>query len=315
MNIIDVTLRDGGHAVNFDWPIVLAQKYYDLISKIDAVELIELGYWKQTSKSTNMFYNLDLEKVKNVTRSASRKNVSIMVDYHYCSKNLKDYPDTSQDEIAMIRVCSRKKDITDALIFAQRLKEYTGIKVSFNIFNVSNYSSEELLAVSAQVSKHVLDYVYFADTHGCIDMADSGPLFKSCVKILNERGINAGMHLHDHSGKAYFNYRSLGGLGFSSTDASVRGMGKGVGNLRLEYIVPADDLCHLLNFISDNEELLTMRVSPYGIVTSNYSVTDYYGYWAEKMKFSIRDFDKFCKIIQRVDKDIFNEEIIRQFRK
>ena len=35
MNIIDVTLRDGGFTCDFDWPIKFAQEYYELLSKLD----------------------------------------------------------------------------------------------------------------------------------------------------------------------------------------------------------------------------------------------------------------------------------------
>ena len=34
MQIIDVTLRDGGHVKDFNWPIRFAQKHYSSLSKI-----------------------------------------------------------------------------------------------------------------------------------------------------------------------------------------------------------------------------------------------------------------------------------------
>ena len=92
MNIIDVTLRDGGHAVNFDWPINFARDYYRLISSFKEVNFVELGYWKQLSKSNKDYYNLDIDKVNNVTQKAGLKNVAIMIDYHYCSHILSYYP-------------------------------------------------------------------------------------------------------------------------------------------------------------------------------------------------------------------------------
>ena len=45
-----------------------------------------------------------------------------------------------------------------------------------------------------------------------------------------------GLHLHDHSGKAYFKYHNLGNAGIGATDESLRGMSKGLGNLRLEHV-------------------------------------------------------------------------------
>ena len=50
MQIIDVTLRDGGHVRNFNWPIQYAKEHYASLCKIPEIKLIELGYWKQTSK-------------------------------------------------------------------------------------------------------------------------------------------------------------------------------------------------------------------------------------------------------------------------
>jgi 4-hydroxy 2-oxovalerate aldolase len=307
LNIIDVTLRDGGHAVDFNWSKDLAQQYYKTISNIKEVGLIEMGYWGQTAKSNNTFYNLDFEKVNEITNGAGNRNVSVMIDYHYCSKNIKDYPDNHQNEIDMIRMCARKTDIEDALLFANKLKNETGLKVSFNIFNASNYSHEELRKSVKKVIPYNLDYVYFADTHGCIDMSKDSDMFKDVVKLLKDGGVKAGMHLHDHSGKAYYNYRMLEDIGFESADASTRGMGKGVGNLKLEHIVPQEELSELLELIRQNEDSLTMRESPYGIITSKYSLTDYYGYNAEKLGISIPEFDKICQNIEGIDKDVYNK--------
>ena len=71
MQIIDVTLRDGGHVRKFNWPIRYAQDHYRTLSKIPDIKYIELGYWKQTSKSSNPFYNLNLQTVNKIT---SKKN-------------------------------------------------------------------------------------------------------------------------------------------------------------------------------------------------------------------------------------------------
>ena len=34
MKLIDVTLRDGGHAVKFNWSLSLAQELYSLLSRV-----------------------------------------------------------------------------------------------------------------------------------------------------------------------------------------------------------------------------------------------------------------------------------------
>ena len=43
MQIIDVTLRDGGHVREFNWPIKFAQDHYKSLCKIPSIKYIELN--------------------------------------------------------------------------------------------------------------------------------------------------------------------------------------------------------------------------------------------------------------------------------
>jgi isopropylmalate/homocitrate/citramalate synthase len=242
MKIIDVTLRDGGHAVQFDWPLEFARQYYSTLSSINQIDYLELGYWGQKSKSTNTFYDLDLEKVCDVTQKSNRSNVSIMIDYHYCSHEVSDYPTDSQSEISMIRMCSRKEDINEALEFGKELKKYTNI--------------------------------------------------------------------HDHRGLAMVNYNELIKNNLDSTDTSIRGMGKGSGNLKLEYVLDKKYLGELSQLILENEKLLTITPSPYELITSKYGLTDNYAKGARELQMSIADFENVCNKITSFDKDSYNKNIL-----
>lgn len=311
INLIDVTLRDGGHAVDFNWPLDLAKKYYSLLSSINDIKYIELGYWGQTSKSKNRFYNLNMEEILKVTNKQRKNNVSIMIDYHYCSHDLKKYPTADQEEIGMIRMCSRKEDISNALTFGDALKKHTGLNVSFNVFNATNYSAQELSDVASTLSKYNFDYVYFADTHGCLDLREDFKTFENALSILKGAGKKVGMHLHDHSGKGYLNYSMLEGLGFESTDTSIRGMGKGSGNLKLEYVVGKNNLTGLAQFIKDNENILTMKPIPYELITAKYSLTDNYAKQGYELNMDLETFDKLCSKICGQDKDTYNDILLK----
>ena len=78
--------------------------------------------------------------------------------------------------------------------------------------------------------------MYFADTHGGLDLVENLEMFKRYTKLIKKIGMIPGLHLHDHSGKAYFNYRNLVEAGFDATDVSLGGLGKGLGNLKLEHV-------------------------------------------------------------------------------
>lgn len=310
MKIIDVTLRDGGHAVQFDWPLEFARQYYSTLSSINQIDYLELGYWGQKSKSTNTFYDLDLEKVCDVTQKSNRSNVSIMIDYHYCSHEVSDYPTDSQSEISMIRMCSRKEDINEALEFGKELKKYTNINVSFNIFNASNYLEEELLEAAKKVTPYPFDYIYFADTHGNLNLVNDFSRFSGAIEIFRSGGKKVGFHLHDHRGLAMVNYNELIKNNLDSTDTSIRGMGKGSGNLKLEYVLDKKYLGELSQLILENEKLLTITPSPYELITSKYGLTDNYAKGARELQMSIADFENVCNKITSFDKDSYNKNIL-----
>ena len=312
MNIIDVTLRDGGHAVNFDWPIEFAKEYYKLMSNTPEVQFVELGYWKQSEKSKKPFYNLDFKTVSDIVGdNVEKKDVSIMIDYHYCSHDTNDYPTIDQNIIGMIRLCVRKEDMKDGLEFGKELKLATGLNVSLNIFNASNYTMGELNDIANKVVNYPFDYVYFADTHGTMELPRDFYKFDNAMTVLKDSGKKMGMHLHDHSCKAIWNYRHLEELGFESSDTSIRGMGKGSGNLKLEFIVDGESLVNVAELIRKHEKLLTITPIPYELITSKYSITDNYAKEAKVLNMTISDFDVFCKSIKGLDRDSYNKELLK----
>ena len=169
MNLVDVTLRDGGFTCDFDWPMHFAHEYYNLMSNL-GISYIEMGYWKQTVKSKNKFFNLDLDTVKEVTGEQGKNNVSVMIDYSYCSKDLNEYPTDSQNEIKMIRMTCRKDMIKEGFEFAVNLKKHTNLEIAFNLFNTTNYTDDELNSALDIVLDSDFDIIGFADTHGHLNL-------------------------------------------------------------------------------------------------------------------------------------------------
>lgn len=316
MEIIDVTLRDGGHAVQFNWPIDFAIEYYEMISEFEQINWIELGYWKQSYKSENFFYNLDIDKVKLITKNKGLKKAAIMIDFHYCTHDLNQYPTAEdQNEIGLIRLCSRKEDIDKALIFGEKLKAYTNLKISFNIFNTSNYTSHELYAFTEKAIKCNFNYIYFADTHGSLYLKEDFIRFKESIDLINKNNIKSGVHLHNHSGKAFSNYEYISTNNVCSSDTSIRGLGKGSGNLSLEYIIDNTYLPKLASFILKYNELLTLKLNPYELITSKHSITDNYAKQASELKLDLENFDIFAGKLGGVNRDSFDEKLLLNYLK
>ena len=307
LNIIDVTLRDGAHQVNFKWPLDYTKNHIDVISKSKTINFIELGYWKQTKKSINPYYNMD-EKFLNtiVEKEHQFKKFSLMVDCHYCSHNYLDYPSKDEFGIGLFRVCSRSEDINEATKLGEMIKNRTGSKLSMNFFNISNYSEKNLNSCIQKASDIGADYIYFADTHGTLDLIKDFEKYRDLSQKIKDKGITPGFHLHDHSGKAYLNYRLLPMIGFGSSDVSLSGMGKGDGNLKLEYVINPSENPLIFDLLENNRNLLSMNPSSYGIISSYYSITDYYAMEAQKRKIPPSKFIELAKYIDGKDKDNFH---------
>ncbi len=311
MKFIDVTLRDGGHQHGFNWPLEFVKRYLESINSFEEVEFVELGYWKQSGKFEGPFYSLEenlLSKICKITK----KKLSIMVDYHYCSHNLKDFPKKIDfDELGLIRVCLRKEDIAQGCKFVKELKKYTGCKLSINFFNITNYEKDDLKFACETAADSNADFMYFADTHGGLDLGKNLEMFKQFTKIIKEIGMIPGLHLHDHSGKAYFNYRNLLSAGFNATDVSLGGLGKGLGNLRLEHVFDLRDREHILDHLIVDKDLFLMPDGPYAILTARDNITDHYAVEAERLGLSPSQFVNRLKRISGYSKDNYNRAIFK----
>lgn len=310
MKFIDVTLRDGGHQNGFSWPIEFVKRYLKSVEAFPEIDFVELGYWKQRGKFDGQFYSID-ERLLSSVCQMSTKNLSIMVDYHYCSHNLADFPSRINfPRLGLIRVCLRKEDIAEGYRFAKELKKYTNCKISLNFFNITNYEEIDLAFACDAAAKANADFMYFADTHGGLDLAENVEMFKRFTKLIKKTGTIPGLHLHDHSGKAYFNYRNLGNAGFDATDVSLGGLGKGLGNLKLEHVFDLRGREQILDHLIVDKELFHMPSGPYGVLTARDSITDHYAVEAERIGLNPSQFAKNLERITGSSKDNYDKEKI-----
>ncbi len=312
MNIIDVTLRDGGHIVDFDWPDSFLDKYLSTVSKVNEIDYIELGYWSQTAKSKNRFYNMNALDLEVIASKGLSKPASIMIDFHYCNKNIEAYKSEVFDKnVGMIRLCSRREDIVESVKFGRKLIEELGVDLSLNFFNITNYSKDEIEYCIKNGKEAGAKYLYFADTHGALNLHKDSEVYREYVKMIKDNGMIPGLHLHDHSGKAYLNYCIGKDLGFGSFDCSLGGMGKGVGNLKMEHVVSPLDNLELLDLLN-SEQLLRMPSLISGLITSALSATDYYAVMGNKYNIKPSELARILGGRTSSERDIFDENILKK---
>ena len=312
MKILDCTLRDGGFKCDFDWDISFAKRYYNLMVKFN-VPYIELGYWKQTAKSKKPFYNLNEKTLKYISSDINKPNISVIIDYHYCSKNLEDYPKKFETNIAMIRLTSRKEDIKKALIFSEKLKSRTNLDVSFQLINITNYSTKDIIQITKDAVNFNPYYVYFADSHGNLNLFENYNTFSESINFLRSNNVKIGFHLHNHTNRALMNFYICKKNQIDMIDTSILGLGKGGGNLRLEDVINNEYLLELLNFIREEKSFLHSSYNDrylYDIISGRLNITDNYATEGEKKKIDLVDFYNRCLLIRGIDKDKYRKGIL-----
>ena len=307
INILDCTLRDGGFTNDFNWGEEFVYEYFALTNKL-LLSYVEVGYWKQKNKSKNKFYNIE-ETDLEIFRKQSIHNLSIINDFHYCSKNIYDYPTKKDKLVSLIRITSRVEDLDECIDFINDLKNYSKLKVSLNIFNFSNYSISKLKSKLKHINKSNIDYLYFADTHGSLDFFKLKKNFKMFLYNLKNIKQKVGFHFHDNIGTAYSNFIFSKNINFSIFDTTISGIGRGGGNLRTEIMFKNN----IINqFILKFKKDLFIEENLYTLVTGKLSVSNLYAAYAKKNNINIIEFEDFCKKLKTKDKDNFNKTKIIQ---
>ena len=300
-NILDCTLRDGGFTNDFNWNENFVNEYFKLTNRLP-IKYIEVGYWKQKNKSKNKYYNINEKDLKRFKRKSIHK-LAIINDFHYSSKNIYDYPTKKDNIVSLIRVTSRVEDLDECIEFINKLKKYSKLKISLNIFNFSNYSIATLNSKLNIIKKSKFDYLYFADTHGSLDFFNLEENFEKFILKLKKINKIVGFHFHDNIGTAYSNYIFSRNNNFTTFDSTITGIGRGGGNLKTEIIFKND----LINqFILKFKKDLYVEDNLYTLVTGKWSVSNLYAAFAKQNNINIVDFEKFCKKLKLKNKDNFN---------
>ena len=313
MKILDCTLRDGGFKNDFNWDLAFAKRYYELMSDLK-FSYIELGYWKQTAKSRNPFYNLNEKITDSITVKKPISNCCVIIDYHYCSKNLKDYPKKGDLPISMIRVTSRKEDLDDSLVFVKKLKDYTDLDISFQIINATNYSKKELNDIVNKLCQINFSFIYFADSHGNLNLQTENWKFSDAINLIKTNGLKTGFHLHNHTNRALLNYYKCADINIDITDTSILGLGKGGGNLKLEDVIINENLLLLLNFIKQEKNHFDFNNIEYlyNIISGRLNITCNYAKQAFEMDLDLEKFYSKCKLLRGNEKDIFHKKFLKK---
>lgn len=240
MILVDCTLRDGGYYNSWDFPVEIANKYLEAMAAV-GVDIVELGLRSLINKSFKgaSAYTTD-SYIRTLTIPNSLK-VAVMIN---ATEIVGDTPqatvleqlfphEASDSPVAVVRIACHVHEFVKALPASNWLKE-RGYIVGFNLMQVADRTQEEVEALSFEASKYPIDALYFADSMGSMDPAQTTQIISWLRK--HWQG-SMGIHTHDNMGLALSNTLQAVKDGVTWLDATVTGMGRGPGNARTEELV------------------------------------------------------------------------------
>ncbi|KTC97740.1 4-hydroxy-2-oxovalerate aldolase [Legionella erythra] len=231
LHVLDVSLRDGGHRTNFHFS---SDDLKAILTPLDhsGIEYIEVGYRNGSLHpipgigDAGLCPRSYLQLCQNLIQ---RARIAVMVHPENVARS--DFVEMKACGVKLIRICVIRGGIQAACETLDRVKD-TGLDVSVNFIHTSQYQESELDNVVAQAASHHPDMIYFADSNGSLMPARVSGIYK---RYIPRYPIAFGYHAHDNLGLAQANTLAAIDAGVQYVDASLAGMGKGIGNLKTEF--------------------------------------------------------------------------------
>ena len=239
VKILDATIRDGGFDNKWNW----AKKEVIQMLKCASdtgIDYFEIGYLVNDSvleKDDGHYRNVSFDTIQEIFTLVEPKcKISILIDYwRYDINNLPPKKKTKIDLVRVVTYMDSTK-VREAIEVCRKIKE-KGYETSLNIMCASYFDNKIIEDIKRQVkqNKEVFNYLYFADSYGAMEPKKVEYVF-SKVQDIRQMGIDIGFHIHNngHIGMA----NMIASLKYVDIiDGSYNGIGRGMGNVRLEYVI------------------------------------------------------------------------------
>lgn len=322
ISILDCTLRDGGYINNWRFGQETIQ---GIITKLDAskVEIVECGFLRDIP------YDKDVSVFSCVSQIApflmeKRPGALYVAMIAYGDIPPEKIQPCDGSSVDGIRLTFHKHEWAGARDAAIQLMQ-KGYKVFVQPVGTTAYSDVELLELITQVNKLRPYAFYLVDTLGILYRNDLLRLFYLIEHNL-DTPIMVGFHSHNNLQLSFANAQELLRLNLKRDiiiDASVYGMGRGVGNL------PTELLAEYINANVEQRYSVTPLLSiadqylmsiyaeqrwgydlPYFLSAAEGCHPNYASHLLRKETLNIEDISKILRLIPKKERNLYHPNLI-----
>ncbi|MFI1972833.1 pyruvate carboxyltransferase [Streptomyces cinnamoneus] len=233
VRLLDVTLRDGGYVNRHSWAADQAERVVRSVVRA-GVERVEVGYFRprrhDADGATAPTASCPSGFLARLRRAAPRARLAVMVRPGDTAPE--DYAALPALGVTTVRFPVGPRNLAATRPHIEAVKA-AGMAVGLNVIRVSELPPAEVVRIAERAEGDGADVFYLADSNGSLFPEDVARLVG---EIRGHLAIPLGFHAHDGLHLAFGNALAALREGCAYLDASLGGMGKGGGNLRLDLI-------------------------------------------------------------------------------
>lgn len=233
MKILDCTLRDGGYYTNWDFNPRIVSNYIKAMNELP-IDYLEVGYRSNPSKGYMGKFGYTPVSVLEHLRQACSKKLAVMLNEKSTSINDLDLLLKPIQGLAdMVRIAIDPKNIDRAILLAEAVKNL-GFEVGFNVMYMSKWSEMDGFLPKLRALDGVADLFCMVDSYGGITPDEVKGLLTDVRQYTN---VPFGFHGHNNLQLGLINTLTAIDNGIDYVDATITGMGRGAGNLKMELLL------------------------------------------------------------------------------
>nr|WP_308257151.1 hypothetical protein [Saccharothrix luteola] len=228
--LLDVTLRDGGYFNDHRWT---TREAASIVRAVGAagVPYAEIGYLRRAHDPGRPTASCPPAYLDALATVAERPKLAVMARPSEAPiERIAELPDRG---VAMVRVLVPGGSVEAAEPYVAAARA-AGLDVAMNLTRVSERDPEGIAVAVKACADAGAQIIYLADSNGSLDPRSVSERVSAAV---DASPVPVGFHAHDNLGLAFINTTTAMAAGATAVDASIAGIGKGGGNLRLEVIV------------------------------------------------------------------------------
>jgi 4-hydroxy 2-oxovalerate aldolase len=231
--LLDVTIRDGGYVNGHTWTVEQAASVVRAC-RAAGVRSTEVGYLRPARHGVDSdatpSASCPPDYLDRLAEEAGDTQLTVMA--HAKDVEPRDVAGLARRGVGMIRFPTRPDTVAQLRPLLDAAHA-AGIGTAVNLIRVSELPEDVILRAAEAAELVAAGRFYLADSNGSMFPQDVAQL---AARVRAAVDIALGFHGHDGISMAFANTLAAMASGFECIDASLAGLGKGGGNLRLELI-------------------------------------------------------------------------------